>query len=140
MNDPLPVIMAAIQAALVSANTAAGERVYLDRYPKPPELMPCLLVYPLEESLGAEELGPEAEVEHELTVAVTAVGKTADPTEAELLSLRAQVRDALEDSPPLGGLVADLQPVKSDWPPTDFGELSITALRLQYHVRYQSQP
>lgn len=140
MADPLPNILSAVKNDLIDAATVVGGKVFMERYPKPAELLPYILVYPMEEESENEELGPDSEVDHELLVAVAIVAATADPAEAQLLTLRQQVRAALEVYPPLGDLVSDLDLVKCDWPPSENGEIPITALRLQYSIEFTSKP
>jgi hypothetical protein len=142
MAEPLQEILNQMVTILKNAATEAGERVHLRRStPTSPDELPCIVVHPMEEETTVEELGPQAETDHDLLVGVAAVVAGDEPASSQLLTLREQIRAALEADSDLGGLVLDLRPEGADWPPLDArGEIQLSVVRLRYQVLFVSRP
>lgn len=92
-------IVEALKARLVAANTAAGDRVFSDRFwPLTDSKLPALRVYVHEEQVKAEVVHFPALQEHDTVIGVQMCAEAVTGIDAVLTALKLQILGGLFDT------------------------------------------
>lgn len=136
---PRAGIRAAVRAALVAADTAAGARVFGMR-PSPLRRLelPALAVYFEEESVTeSSRHNAPRDVERDGRLVVEGIVEANEETEDALDALALEVETALGQDPTFGGRCSDSLLQRTTLDVTDAGDKLLGVVRLEYVASYE---